>query len=279
MIRKYYIQNKKGGSDRLDKLISKNLKLDQINTFKLINQGSVWDNKKMLRFKDPSTIITDQLILINSPEFPVVEYILDKNDIIYEDQYILAVYKKCGYPTCPTPYADIHSLEYAVNTYYQKSEQLFPVNRIDMPTDGIVLFSKNRTDSAVFYNLFSDRNITKAYLAVTPRIAAFIGRTIRIDKPVTFKGVTKNAKTIIRSIANNDNFQFFIAYPLTGRTHQIRIHFAENITPLIGDATYGKYNRIDRLGLTCVYYRFVHPFTKKTIRIKLPIFKIIDSFI
>ncbi len=271
MIRKFYIKNKAGVSQTLVKLISKHLKLSLDDARCLIIQGSVWNNNNLQRLKNPDAIITDELIQINLPEFPVIPYTFDGNEIAYEDKYILAVYKKAGFPTVPTPYADIHSLEFALNNFYSsRSERLYPINRIDMPTEGIVLFSRDKQSAGQFYKLFSSREVLKCYQVTTELSRHPAGATFVFTDKLEFKGEVKEAKTLVKHIGNEDNKSCYLAYPLTGRTHQIRKHFAMNLSPIIGDATYGNYKSTDKLMLSCIYYRFIHPITKIQIRIKHP---------
>ncbi len=268
MMKKYYVQLKKGRSDTLLNAISKNLKIDEATAKRTIIQGSVWFENK--RLKNPSQIIKEESLVVFFPEFPIEEFALDKNDIIYEDDYLTVINKRPGVNSNQSPFSDIDSLPYGVQKYYDEKKidyKVNVINRLDKPTSGLVFFAKNKEIEIFLHKLFKERNIRKLYLAVTPKFD-LTKTTYFIKDEVEWRGKEKEAVTYIKFLKENDGKFYFIVYPLTGRTHQIRKHFLKYLTPIIGDALYGEYSKSDRLELLCFYYKFKHPATGKTLEIE-----------
>lgn len=267
-MKKYYIQLKKNTSMPLVDAVSKHINIDKAQALKTIMQGSVWFENK--RLKDPNQIIKDELLTVFYPEFPIEEFTLDENDIIYEDDYFIIVNKPAGVNTNQSPFSDIDSLPYGVQKYYDKKKinyRVNVINRLDKPTSGLVFFAKNKEIEIYLHKLFNERNVRKLYLAITPHFD-IEKKEMLIKDSLEWKGKEKEAISYIKFIKEKNNLFYFTVYPMTGRTHQIRKHFQKYLVPIIGDSLYGKYSSKDRLQLICFYYKFKHPVTKKSLEIK-----------
>jgi 23S rRNA pseudouridine1911/1915/1917 synthase len=124
------------------------------------------------------------------------------------------------------------------------------VHRLDKDTSGLIVLAKNDRSHQWLQNQFKDRQVKKIYLALvdgkppTPkgRIEAAIGRdsTHRKKMAVTPPHKGREAISIYKTVRNFDQHSLLEINPLTGRTHQIRVHLAFIGCPVAGDAVYGR---------------------------------------
>lgn len=242
----------------------------------LIEQGSVWINNK--RIKNPDLVLANETVFVYKPEFPVKKYTLDNNNIKYEDDDIIIVYKEPGLDTVPTPMCDFDNLLYGIQNYLNSKDINYvvnPIHRLDKPTKGLVFFAKNKTAELQLHNLFRNGKIKKLYIAVTKENN--LDDSILINDPVEFKNKKQDAITYVKFIGEYNKAYYYLIYPLTGRIHQIRKHFAKFISPIIGDALYGDgYTRNDELELSCFFYKFKHPVNNAVIEVEYLENKYID---
>lgn len=178
----------------------------------------------------------------NEPEIPFRE------EIIYQDERILVADKPHFLPVNPTgPYVN----ESLLNRLKEKTgnPDLSPVNRIDMDTAGLVLFSCNPAERAVYHNLFSSKKIRKTYEAVTEASAPG-SRPPEMIETRLVKGepwfVMKtedgqpNTKTEVNFLKQNGNRVMLRLFPVTGKKHQLRIHLSGCGFRIINDRLYPK---------------------------------------
>ena len=189
-------------------------------------------------------------------------------DIIYEDDDFLAVNKPYGMPSHPSQNHHLGTLANAVMFRYRDKPFVFRVlTRLDIDTTGVVVIAKN----AVFANAFQKCDIKKEYLAVcvgcpSPQkgtVDAPIGRAEGIIKRcVTSDG--KPSLTEYEVLKEQNGHSIVKAVPITGRTHQIRVHMAHIGCPLLGDYLYGTEIPGERTRLHCGQLTFIHPLNGKT---------------
>lgn len=258
-MKRYFIKLKK--KEKLLSAIKGYLKFNNETAMKLIKQGSVWLNN--VRVKDADFIVTNELITIYYPEKPIIEYSLLESNIICEDQYMLVVNKDAGLNSCPSPMSDVDCLSNGINKYYKEKGINYiatPINRLDKPVKGLLFFAKDKKSASLLHDMFRKKNIKKLYIAVTEKFK-LCKEKLLIKDELEWKGKKQKAASYIKFIKEEDELFYFLVYPLTGRTHQIRKHFARYLTPIIGDSLYGGYKSSDELRLCCFYYRFIHPVT------------------
>jgi 23S rRNA-/tRNA-specific pseudouridylate synthase len=235
----------------------------------LIRQGSVWDGERKVRLKDENMNITGHLLRVDRPKFTIREFALLADEIKYEDRDLLIVFKRGGVPVQPTPYSDIDNLLHGVQKYYDRLPVPYraaPINRLDLPAQGLVFFAKNKKSEVALHRQFQERKIRKRYLAAT-RVFTGVKHSYVIRSVLEWQGSSKPALTYVRFCRENAGRYFFLVFPQSGRTHQIRRHFLEQVAPLEGDVRYGQGAAGAELWLLCFHYSFIHPGSGKKISV------------
>ena len=176
------------------------------------------------------------------------ELAYDAVDMLHEDENCLAVCKGAGINCQRTPYQLKGTVEYAVEMYLKRSGSREParvIHRLDRGTSGVMIFPKNRRFAAYLSALLKDGKMEKTYLALTTGVPplpewetdAPIAKIASSRYGVAIPG--KEARTRFRVLAEGSGATLVVARPLTGRTHQIRVHLAHHGLPIVGDTTYG----------------------------------------
>lgn len=176
------------------------------------------------------------------------ELVLAPDALIYEDQELIAVCKPAGVNTQRTPYQLKGTLEYWVSEYFRKqniNEPARVIHRLDRGTSGVMLFPKHKRAAAWLSQRFHDNLMEKRYLALvygSPEqedwtVEGAIGKIGPSRYGIMPGG--RAAVTKIRRLAASGGYALVEAKPLTGRTHQIRVHLESSGLSIVGDATYG----------------------------------------
>jgi len=213
--------------------------------------------------------------------------IRERCEILYRDQYCVAVYKPAGMLVHRTS-ADQERENLLALLRDQLGCRVQPVHRLDKPTSGIVLFALEAASTAQFYALFQEREIEKIYVAL---VRGFTEASGVIDYPVKDdSGRELPAVTEYETLSTVElpmpvgpyataRYSLVKVRLQTGRMHQIRKHFAHLRHPVIGDTKYGdaQHNRLYReqfhcyrLMLSAVRMNFRHPVTGQDVRIAAP---------
>ena len=222
----------------------------------------------------------------NSIELPGCEPI----PILYEDRSVLAIDKPRGWMLVPHSWRKTNwNLQAAIDSsiraddFWARSRNLKylrHIHRLDADTSGVMLFARSEGAMRALGEMFESRRMEKTYLAVVEGKPAQTEWTcalplgpdpkqfgkMRVD--MTEEG--KESETHFRVLQSNERFTLIEAKPLTGRTHQIRVHLAESGSPIMCDELYGRVEKGYRLGLRAVRLAYRDTFTRRPVNILAP---------
>jgi RluA family pseudouridine synthase len=214
--------------------------------------------------------------------------------ILYEDRAALAIDKPAGWMLVPYTWNKTdRNLQLAISSsilgreFWARSRNLKflrHVHRLDAETTGILLFGKSAGAVQTLSRLFESRAMEKVYLAVVegkPKQPEWNCSTGLSPDPGCHGKMFldpkhgKEAETRFKLIESSGGTSLIEAHPLTGRTHQIRLHLLHANLRILGEPLYGKANVRWRhptfpMGLRAVQLSYLDPFTRKNIRIKAP---------
>lgn len=214
-------------------------------------------------------------------------------EILYEDDDVLVVNKPPNMPTHPSHGHLDDTLANGLVYYYNEKGIPFvfrPISRLDRNTSGAILVAKHKIAAARLDEAMRERRIEKTYLAllsgqllpVEGRIEGYICRT---DMSIITRRVCRAdekgamyALTEYKTIAGNERATLVRAYPHTGRTHQLRVHFTSLGCPILGDDLYGDASEwIGRHALHAAAVWFPHPKDGHRVRVEAPLCSDIQS--
>ncbi|MDA7916062.1 RNA pseudouridine synthase [Verrucomicrobia bacterium] len=223
--------------------------------------------------------------------------------ILWEDPAIIAVDKPPGWMLAPNDWVNTRrnfqlALESSMENrdHWAQSRNLKfirYIHRLDADTSGVLLLARSPGALKVFSKLFEERKVEKRYLCVVRGVpdhdewvCSSPLETVK-ETPV-FVRVSdegKDAKTYFRVLERGHHNSLLEACPVTGRTHQIRVHLAEQGLPIVGDPLYGQSQKERQrtakdvvLGLRATKIEFLDPYRKKTVWIKTNNEKWLSSF-
>ncbi len=167
-------------------------------------------------------------------------------DILFEDAELVVINK----PPKLLSIQDRHdpAIPHALGVLRERYGDLFVVHRLDRETSGVMVFARSAAAHRMLNRLFEERRVIKTYLALVEGMPS--PRTGRVDRPIapnpSRPGTVRidvqfgrPAATVYRTVETFASYSLIEALPETGRTHQIRIHFASIGHPLAVDDVYG----------------------------------------
>ncbi|NTU63754.1 MAG: RluA family pseudouridine synthase [Chloroflexi bacterium] len=246
-----------GESGRLDRLVAARLAdLSRTAVQRLIDDGFITLNGSVCKASDK--VGQGDVITVRVPPPVPTELIAEDIPltIVYEDSDLVVIDKPAGLVVHPAAGHDSGTLVNALLGYIPDLEgiggEVRPgiVHRLDKETSGLIIAAKNDRALQFLQEQFKARTIKKMYLALVEGIVelregiidAPIGRskTNRKKMAVMHEGRSARTRYRVRQIYRQPDLTLVEAYPETGRTHQIRVHFAWLKHPLVGDGTYGR---------------------------------------
>lgn len=304
----YYIQNhffkisKNFSGQRIDNFLFIYLKSVPKNMiYRIIRTGKIRVNKKRVKFYyklclgDLLKVPSIQKIKIRQfPIYSAKQLIFLQNIIVYEDNDLLILNKPPGIAVHDGTGLKFNIIDGLRNMLYGETQFLELVHRLDRDTSGLLLLAKNRLVLTCLQEQWRLQKIKKEYLALV--CGAWNIHTISISVPLCKKKNTYNKYITNIVLLDFKHGKFSKTYfqieeyfgkiatllkiiPITGRTHQIRVHAQYAAHPIIGDSIYGNKSinmQFKKLGLSRLFLHalniyFIHPNTKKKLWIHAPI--------
>lgn len=266
---------------RLDQYIAAaGLDISRSLAKKIIDVGGVHINGRRVRncslpvgFSDAVEVYIDHL--------PLEPYRISAADILYRDQYLIVLNKPAHVDTQPT-HARYKGTLYEALQVYLKDDfrphhkvEIGMIQRLDRGTSGIIVFSIHPRSHKAMTRIFLDHQVDKRYLALVHNVPAqqhgeirsFLARTRKENRVRSVAKGGKEAVTrfVVKEIL--DGAALVELELVTGRSHQIRAHMAEQGCPLLGDVRYGGQSNflsfsIQRPLLHACRLAFRHPVTE-----------------
>lgn len=225
-------------------------------------------------------VLTLKLEDTDEDENPFLEAVKLPFEILFEDENIIVVSKPAFMPTHTTHGHYDDTLANALYSKFKGEGRAFvfrAVNRLDRDTSGAVLVAKDRLSAYKLSLTLQRGEIEKKYIAVlcgklsgSGVIKGYIKRCGESIITRTVCEADENgaeyAETVYRVLASNGEYSIVEAVPVTGRTHQLRVHFSSLGHPIVGDELYGTRSElIERQALHSFSLTFKHPMTEELI--------------
>ena len=269
---------------RLDAFLAESLPdLSRTRIQRLIADGRVTVDAERVR---PShRLAAGQTVAVALPE-PVSDALKPQParlPVVHEDDDLVVIDKPPGLTVHPAAGQADGTLANALLAHYPEVEGVGGpgragiVHRLDKGTSGLLVVAKNEASHASLTAQFKDRLVSKRYVALvvgTPRearavIEAPLGRHPRQRQRMAVVDDGRPSATPYRVLERYRGYTLVEASPKTGRTHQVRVHFASIRHPLAGDPTYGRREPgLDRHFLHAVFLAFRHPRSGETVEVR-----------
>lgn len=211
--------------------------------------------------------------------------------ILFEDRSVLAIDKPAGWMLAPDDWDRTgRNLQLAITSsikgreFWAKSRNLkflrF-IHRLDAETSGVLLFAKSPGAVPVYSRLFESRQLQKTYLAVVEgrpamdewRCGDALGPEPGQPGRMRIDPQGKPAETRFKVLQRSERTSLVEATPVTGRTHQIRVHLRQSGHAVIGDSLYGSVSsgsKVFPLGLRAVALIYRDPFSRRQVFVRAP---------
>lgn len=222
---------------------------------------------------------------LNVEDNPLCNIAPPEPRILWEDKWLVAIDKPCGMLSVDGK-SGVRSVQDWANEHYPDLSSLMIIHRLDQSTSGILILAKDKETHKAMQEQFIKRTVKKRYTAILEgevrQDAGTIDLPIKLDydnrprQMVASDG--KRAITEYRVLSREGSRTRIEFYPITGRTHQLRLHSAHIDglnAPIVGDEIYGVVgangiNEGPRLCLHASYLAFIHPHTGKEFVIECP---------
>lgn len=189
--------------------------------------------------------------------------------IVHVDKDIVVVNKPSGLLSVPGR----EHKDSALTRLEKQFGHVYDVHRLDMDTSGLLLFALRRNAERALKEQFRERRVSKYYLAL---VHGALTKDRTIDLPLKRLDVHpprsavdtsgKAAQTEVKRIAHDERFSLLQLRPITGRSHQLRVHLQAIGHPIVGDRFYGPQPAIGQLCLQAQQLCFAHPWSGAELR-------------
>jgi 23S rRNA pseudouridine1911/1915/1917 synthase len=249
--------------ERMDQALAKLLpEMSRRAIRRLIDQGAVYKNKARVRVASRTVMLGDSLtIYLPDPgsasdpgraPSPKEPYRLNPTSIIQSEQELFVVNKPAGIPSQATRDQAVSHMERAVALYFRQQKlegKPILAHRLDKETSGILVFATSSPTAAHVFAQFKNKTVIKEYLAISFGLPRW--QTHEVSNHLCTlsegKGMVRavhaggrTAITHFRVLATRPDLglSLIAARPLTGRSHQIRVHLSDLGLPIVGDKRY-----------------------------------------
>jgi RluA family pseudouridine synthase len=271
MQEKFYIWtvSKKDANKKLLGFLKEKLNCSNKQIKKILEKGLCLVNDKIERFGSISLRYNFKIKLHSSWEKILDRKKINKVIILYEDQDFLAIDKPLNFI----------SSDQNIHNFFSKKYHL--IHRLDKDTTGVLLIAKTEKFKIQMIQLFKKNEVIKKYIAIIDgtlnqknlKIESFIKKIKSFDGQ-TIYGSSKEGKyalTYLEVLKKYKDRTLVELQPITGRTHQLRVHMKRISHPILGDFLYSKKfyckEYVSRLMLHCYQIEFEHPITHENITI------------
>ncbi|MFQ6083912.1 MAG: RluA family pseudouridine synthase [Candidatus Aminicenantia bacterium] len=282
---------------RLDTFISQKIDLSRAQIKRLIDKEKVKVNGKV---KKPSYLIKEKdkiEVEIPAPQESEIKPEPIPLKIIYQDKELLIIDKPSGLVVHPGAGNVTGTLVNALLFHFPELKEIGSiqrpgiVHRLDKETSGLMIIAKTNKAYLELQKQFKNRFVEKKYLTLVKGrmlrkrgiIDIPIGRHLKERKKISVRTAKpKEAVTYYAVIEGFKDFSYLEVKPLTGRTHQIRVHLSSFGHPIIGDKKYGRIKlkiKCPRLFLHASYLSFIHPETGNKMEFSLPLASDLNQFL
>ena len=283
MLLKWIVQDER--PVRLQKfLVQQGMSMAQMTRLKF-HGGAIFVNHKQR--KSAFTLHQGDVVrVLMAPEVPADAVVATPGpvDIVYEDRDLLVVNKPAGTASIPAANRADDSMANFVKYYLQQSgaesTSIHVVTRLDRDTSGLMIFAKHSFAHTLLDRQLHSKSLDKQYLAISSGPVPLMHHgwlVLRLGLSSDFymrRAVTPDGKksvTEYRTLAQTGSYALTRVYLHTGRTHQIRVHFASIGRPLVGDSLYGGEMLLERQALHCSDLYIKHPFTGEDLHLHAPL--------
>lgn len=264
---------------RLDSFIATHTLLGRNQIKRYVKTGYVEvkrSGKHLDKLKPATKLIFNDKVTLSFPS----KGKLPESDIIYQDTDIIAINKPAGILThAKTASDDEWTAQDMVAKYIGDSPRNGLVHRLDRGTSGVLLFSRTARAHQSLANQFKEHRVTKNYLAIVdgkPKTAPLvmdwpIDRDFKKRASFSVKASGRHAVTKLLKIAYGKGSVGVLLQPVTGRTHQLRVHLKHLGTSIVGDSVYNRRSKAPRMMLHAYRVLVLSPSTNLPVEIIAPI--------
>ena len=207
-------------------------------------------------------LVKGDKIEVKAQDFGAFKIFPLKFEVLFEDEFMAVIYKPAGFPVSGNYFKTIqNALPYNLSISKEEDALILPrpVHRLDKLTSGLLLVAKTRSAQINLGRQFEAQQISKTYVALVKGSLEGAGK---VDKSIDHQ----HAKTFYKSLRVDKSLSYSDVsmvelQPITGRTHQLRIHMAHMGHPIVGDAVHDSEKVLKGKGLflSACKVSFIHP--------------------